>query len=65
MTFPSGSTAGGPPQCIDLSIVDDSTVENEEGFSVQISTEDPSIILNISSTVVSILDDDGTCTIKV
>ena len=60
MTFPSGSTAGGPPQCIDLSIVDDSTVENEEVFSIQISSEDLSIILNINSTVVNIQDDNGT-----
>ena len=59
VTFPSGSTAGGPPQCIDLSIVNDDSVEYDEEFAIMLSPMNEFIIINGDTVTVTILDNDG------
>ena len=46
-------------QCRSISITDDSILENDEVFVVALSTTDQDVILNPSTTSVTILDDDG------
>ena len=59
VTIPIGSTVGDPPECIDLTIVDDSTVEITEVFSIGLSVGDPSVSISEDSALVNILDNDG------
>ena len=47
------------PQCQSISITDDSILENNEVFVVALRTTDQDVILNPSTTSVTILDDDG------
>ena len=47
------------PQCQSISITDDSILENDEMFVVALSTADQDVILNPSTTSVTIIDDDG------
>ena len=50
------------PQCQSISITNDSILENDDVFVVALSTTDQDIILNPSTTSVTILDDDGNVT---
>ena len=50
------------PQCQSISITNDSILENDEVFVVALSTTDQDVILNPSTTSVTILDDDGNVT---
>ena len=47
------------PQCLSISITDDSILENDEVFAVVLSATDQDVILNPNTTSVTILDDDG------
>lgn len=49
-------------QCINVSITDDAELENDEMFSVNISTSDTAVSLNPASALVTISDNDGMCT---
>ena len=57
LTFPQGTTL----QCTNISISDDAIVENDELFSVQLTSTDPAVILSPSarSATVTIGDDDS------
>ena len=46
-------------QCITLSVVSDVYVENDETFSVHLSTMDPDVSLSPAYATVTILDNDG------
>lgn len=50
-------------QCINVSITDDAELENDEVFSVNVSTSDTAVSLNPASAMVTISDNDGVCTI--
>ena len=47
------------PQCGSISIIDDAILEDSEAFMVQLSTADSDVMLGLSSTTVSIMDDDS------
>ncbi len=48
------------PQCINIPITNDTVLESIETFSVELNTSEPDVVLlSPSSTVISILDDDG------
>ena len=57
LTFPQGTTL----RCTNISIFDDAIVENDELFSVQLTSTDPAVILSPSarSATVTIGDDDS------
>ncbi len=59
VTFPI--TAGNPAEeCIDIFIVDDTFAEVNETFQLEISSTSPSnVILQNTTTEITILDDDG------
>ena len=60
VTFPSSSTVGAI-ECIQISIIDDDTVEGIENFFVFATSSDPVVEINPqgNQTIVSIVDDDG------
>ena len=47
------------PQCQSISITDDSILESDDVLAVALSTTDQDIILNPSTTFVTIVNDDG------
>ena len=55
LTFQPGSER----QCVDVPIVNDDDLENEEQFSMTITTEEDRVTLEPDSTTVTITDDDG------
>ena len=46
-------------QCTTIGIIDDTTLETAETFSVQLSTNDAQVILLSSQAIVTISDDEG------
>ena len=48
-------------QCSSISIIDDTILENDEVFSVQLSTLDPDVNLTPSTATVTIENDDSEC----
>ena len=57
--------SGNPPDvlCTEVSIIDDSYLENEEYFYLLLNTDDPSVKFKIDHSIVEIVDNDGrTCT---
>lgn len=59
LTFPPGSTV----ECISVSILDDSVVEAEEQFILQLGAAGDQAVTIVGGTVeVTICDDDGTYT---
>ena len=48
-------------QCSSISIIDDTILENDEVFSVQLSTLDPDVNLTFSTATVTIENDDSEC----
>ena len=48
-------------QCSSISIDDDTILENDEAFSVQLSTLDPDVNLTPSTATVTIENDDSEC----
>lgn len=57
-TFPPGSSTGHI-QCVNVTIVKDDIPEENEMFSVELSSSDTSVELNRSFTVVIIINDDS------
>ena len=53
----SAGTSNGAMQCIDMAIVDSPTVEDDETFTVTLSTSD--VLLRNDVTVITIMDTDG------
>lgn len=49
------------PQCANISIVDDSILEEAERFSVELTTADRALETNSSMASVTILDNDSMC----
>ncbi len=48
------------PQCINVTITNDTVLESIETFSLELNTNEPDVVLlSQSSAVISILDDDG------
>ncbi len=47
------------PRCWVIVITNDNILESIETFSVELNTSDPDVILNPSSAVIRILNDDG------
>ncbi len=45
--------------CANITIFDDQTLENDETFTVQLSSSDPNVIITIPQSVVIILNDDS------
>ena len=55
--FPAGSISG-IQQCINITIIDNTTVEEDETFTVTLSTSNPRVELDNNVTTVTILDND-------
>ena len=49
------------PQCVDVPIQEDTVLETNEFFTVELSTTDPVVILSPQSATVTIFDDDSEC----
>lgn len=47
-------------QCVEINITDDSCVEEDEEFTVHLTTDDDSVKFSTSYATVVIFDDDGT-----
>ena len=56
LTFSSGQSVGGV-QTTSVNILDDSSVENDEVFTVSINSMDPGVMLGISTAWVTIIED--------
>ena len=50
-----------PQQCRNISIVDDTALESDEVFSVNLTTVDLSVVLSPNISIVLIIDNDGMC----
>ena len=50
-----------PQQCRNISIVDDTSLESDEVFSVNLTTVDLSVVLSPNISTVLIIDNDGMC----
>ena len=55
--FPAGSISD-TQQCINITIIDNTTVEENETFTVTLSTSNPRVELDNNVTTVTILDSD-------
>ena len=55
--FLPGDTIGSPPRCVDINIIDDDIVENEEEFTVSISSGSVIQAINVTSINVTIYED--------
>lgn len=58
LTF--SSTNQNTPECVRVSITNDSNAEGPEMFLGQLTTSDDRVVLSPDQTTVTILDDDGT-----
>ena len=56
-------TANGLTQCGGISITQDSRVENDETFTLQLTSSDPDVTLGASMATVTILNDDSKSTL--
>ena len=52
-------TTATQPQCADIAIVGDEILEDDEEFSLFLSTGDPDVIIGLASATVTILNDDS------
>ena len=52
---------GSPQQCRNISIVDDTSLESDEVFYVNLTTVDLSVVLSPNISTVLIMDNDGMC----
>ena len=57
LTFLPGDTIGSPPRCIDINILDDDVVENEEEFTVTLTSSTVIQAINVTSINVTIYED--------
>lgn len=53
---PASSTA---PLCVDITIINDIVLENDETFTVRLSSPDEDVIVESRDATVTISDDDG------
>ena len=53
------------PQCEDVPIQEDTILETNESFTVELSTTDPDVILSPENATVTITDNDGMCIVPV
>ena len=53
------------PQCEDVPIQEDTILETNESFTVELSTTDLDVILAPQSATVTIMDDDSMCIVPV
>ena len=60
LTFSSGQSVGGV-QTTSITILDDSSVENDEVFTVSINSMDPGVMRGISTAWVTIIEDSSDC----
>ena len=62
LTFLPGDTIGSPPHCVEINILDDDIVENEEDFTISISSGSVIQAINVTIINVTIYEDssDGT-----
>ena len=56
--FPSGSTDGAM-KCVNITILDDITVEGNHSFTVTLTTSDPDVMLGNNVTIITITENDG------
>ena len=57
LTFLPGDTIDSPPRCVEINILDDDVVENEEEFTVSISSFSVIQAIDVISTNVTIYED--------
>ena len=57
LTFNPGS--GLQRDCATITVVSDTTLEDDESFSVVLTTTDPDVIISRNTTVVTITNDDS------
>ena len=63
LTFLSGESTGDM-QCVNISIIDDTIVEDDETFSVSLISTDLAVNITVSDATVTINpDNDSTCVI--
>ena len=62
LTFSSGQSVGGV-QTTSVTILDDSSVKNDEVFTVSINSMDPGVMRGISTAWVTIIEDSSDCTL--
>ena len=56
--FPSESS-NGAVRCVNILISDDNALEENQNFTVSLTTLDSSVLLETTAAVISIVDDDG------
>ena len=56
--FASGSTDGAT-RCVDITIIDDDSLEGDQTFTVTLSTSDPNVVIVTSRINITIIDNDG------
>ena len=57
ITFPSGST-DSTQGCVSITILDDTALEENQAFTVTLTTSDPDVLRGNNVTVITIEDDD-------
>ena len=57
-TFTSGSSDGAT-KCVEVVLVDDSTFEGNESFTVTLTTANINVLLRTAVTTISLLDDES------
>ena len=58
LTFPT-SSGNNAMQCLDVTITDDTALEDTETFTVTLTTADTVVMLGNNETTVSITDNEG------
>lgn len=58
MVFPAGSSPEDA-QCVNITITDDTVFEEEEHFTVALTTSDTAVVLGHSNVVITITDNEG------
>ena len=53
------------PQCEDVPLQEDTILETNESFTVELSTTDPVVVLDPQSATVTIMDNDSMCIVPV
>ena len=57
LTFLPGDTIGSPPRCVEINILDDDIVENEEEFTISMSSGSVIQAINVTIIDVTIYED--------
>ena len=59
LTVPRGAYDGDNSQCVDVNIIDDSALEGDETFAVELTTANTVVMLGNNETAISISDNDS------